>query len=39
MKPDPFPGYVWLETPGKVLHVGEHLLEFTWDTPESEASA
>jgi hypothetical protein len=23
------PGYVWLDTPGKVRHVGEHELEFT----------
>jgi hypothetical protein len=39
MNPDPLPGYVWLELPGKVLHVDEHLLEFTWDMPESGASA
>jgi hypothetical protein len=29
MKPEPLPGYVWLETPGKVLHAPEHQLEFT----------
>jgi hypothetical protein len=23
------PGYVWLDVPGKVRHVGEHELEFT----------
>jgi hypothetical protein len=22
------PGYVWLDAPGKVLHVGAHELEF-----------
>jgi hypothetical protein len=30
--PDGFvaqPGYVWLDTPGKVLHVGAHLPGFT----------
>ena len=30
--PDGFvaqPGYVWLDTPGKVLAVSTHLLEFT----------
>jgi hypothetical protein len=27
--PDPLPGYVWLDMPGKVLHIDEHLLEFT----------
>ena len=27
------PGYVWLEMPGKVRHVGEHELEFTDDPP------
>jgi hypothetical protein len=25
----PVAGYVWLETPAKVLSVAEHLLEFT----------
>jgi hypothetical protein len=39
MNPVPLPSCVWLETPGKVLHVDEHLLEFMWDTPESRASA
>jgi len=34
MDPDPLPGHVWLDTPGKVLHVGEHMLEFT-DTPRT----
>ena len=29
MKPDPLPGFVWLDTPGKVLHVDEHVLGFT----------
>jgi hypothetical protein len=33
MKPDPLPGYVWLEMPGKVLHADERHLEFT-DQPE-----
>jgi hypothetical protein len=28
MNPDPLPGYVWLDTPGKVLHVEERQLEF-----------
>ena len=28
MKPDPLPGYVWLDTPGKVLHAPEDALEF-----------
>ncbi len=30
----PLPGYVWLDTPGKVLHVGEHEHEFI-DHPPS----
>ena len=34
MKPDPLPGYVWLDTPGKVLHADERHLEFTGDPPE-----
>ena len=25
---DAMPGYVWLETPGKVKHVGKRELEF-----------
>jgi hypothetical protein len=29
MKPDPLPGYMWLDTPGKVLHANENQLEFT----------
>jgi hypothetical protein len=29
MNPDPQPGHVWLDTPGKVLHVEERVLEFT----------
>jgi hypothetical protein len=33
MSPDPLPGHVWLETPGKVLHVDEHLLEVTDEPP------
>jgi hypothetical protein len=33
IKPDPLPGYVWLETPGKVLHVREKQLEFTDNKP------
>jgi hypothetical protein len=28
MNPDPLPGYVWLDTPGKVLHVEASRLEF-----------
>ena len=28
MSPDPRPGYVWLETPGKVLHAPAAALEF-----------
>ena len=28
MNPDPLPGYVWLETPEKVLHIEERVLEF-----------
>jgi hypothetical protein len=28
MKPDPLPGCVWLDTPGKVLHVEASRLEF-----------
>ena len=27
--PDPQPGFVWLDTPGKVLHMDERVLEFT----------
>ncbi len=28
MNPDPLPGYVWLDTPSKVLHVSAAALEF-----------
>ena len=34
MNPDAPPGYVWLTTPGKVLHADERHLEFTADPPE-----
>ncbi len=27
MNPEPLPGYVWLDTPGKVLHVEASRLE------------
>jgi hypothetical protein len=33
MNPEPLPGYVWLDTPGKVLHVEERVLEFTDEPP------
>lgn len=33
MKPEPLPSYVWLDTPGKALHVAEHQLEFTDELP------
>ena len=33
MNPDP--DFVWLETPGKVLHVDERVLEFTEVPPRS----
>jgi hypothetical protein len=29
----PLPGYVWLDTPAKPLHVAEHLLEFREEPP------
>jgi hypothetical protein len=32
VNPDPLPGFVWLATPGKMLHADERYLEFT-DTP------
>jgi hypothetical protein len=32
MKPEPLPGYVWLDTPGKLLHVLAVWLEFS-DSP------
>jgi hypothetical protein len=35
MNPDPHPGYVWLELPGKVLHTDERHLEFTDHLPEA----
>lgn len=31
--PDPLPGYVWLDTPGKVLHVESARFEFRSDPP------
>ena len=31
MTPEPMPGYVWLDTPAKVLYVDERHLEFTGD--------
>jgi hypothetical protein len=34
MNPVPLPGYVWLATPGKVLHADERQLEFTGDPEE-----
>jgi hypothetical protein len=33
MRPEPLPGYVWLDTPGKVLHVEASRLEFREDAP------
>jgi hypothetical protein len=33
MRPEPLPGYVWLDTPGKVLHVEAARLEFRHDPP------
>jgi hypothetical protein len=33
MNADPRPGYVWLDTPGKVLHVEAARLEFRHDPP------
>jgi hypothetical protein len=33
MTPEPLPGYVWLDLPGKVLHAPEHELEFTDEPP------
>ena len=33
MNPEPLPNYVWLDTPGKVLHTDERHLEFTDDPP------
>jgi hypothetical protein len=28
MNPEPLPGYVWLDTPGKLMHVEAARLEF-----------
>jgi len=33
MNPEPLPGYVWLDMPGKVRHVGAHELEFRDEPP------
>ena len=33
LNPEPLPGYVWLDTPGKVLHVQVSALEFSSDPP------
>jgi hypothetical protein len=33
MRPEPLPGCVWLDTPGKVLHVEASRLEFREDAP------
>jgi hypothetical protein len=33
MNPDPLPGYVWLDTAGKVLHVEAVRLEFREGPP------
>ena len=33
MEPEPLPGHVWLDTPGKVLHVQAAQLEFTDEPP------
>jgi hypothetical protein len=33
MRPEPLPGYVWLDAPGKVLHVEADRLEFRDDPP------
>ena len=33
MTPDPTPGYVWLDAPGKGLHVDERMLEFRDSEP------
>jgi hypothetical protein len=33
LNPKPLPGYVWLELPGKVLHVEAARLEFTDERP------
>ena len=33
MHPEPLPGYVWLDTPGKALHVPADHLEFGNEPP------
>jgi hypothetical protein len=33
MNPEPLEGHVWLDTPGKILHVPAHQLEFTDEQP------
>jgi hypothetical protein len=33
MQPEPLPGYVWLDTSGKVLHVQAARLEFRIEPP------
>ena len=33
MNPEPLRGYVWLDTPGKMLHVEASRLEFLNDPP------
>ena len=38
MNPEAQGGYAWLDTPDKVLHVDERVLEFTSNTPGGEAS-
>ena len=35
MTPEPMPGYVWLDAPGKVLHVDERMLEFRDSEPST----
>jgi hypothetical protein len=39
MKPEPLPGYVWLDAPGKVLHIWADHLEFRDDAPNRECEA
>ena len=34
MEPGPLPGYVWLATPGKVLHADQRHVEFPDRPPE-----
>jgi hypothetical protein len=33
LNPEPLPGYVWLASPGKPLHVWADHLEFCTDPP------